>query len=80
VKFIGFDGNNESELMGIARFLIDDMERFTSFKGRELNSHMPTRSMYRRMLSVFEPIRKTLVGVELSADQLITILNAKKYP
>jgi uncharacterized protein YfbU (UPF0304 family) len=80
VQFTGFDGNNESEHMGIARFLIEQMNRFQLFKGRELNSHMPTLGTYRRMLQVFEPMRKTLVGAELSADQIIAILKAKMYP
>jgi len=80
VKFPGFDGNNESELMSIARFFVEKMDRFSEFKGGSFNSHMPTVAMYRRMLGVFDPLRKTLVGVDLSADQLIAILKSMKYP
>lgn len=32
VAFHGFDGNNESSQLSIARFLIDDMGRFSRFK------------------------------------------------
>lgn len=79
VKFIGFDGINESEHMGIARFLIEQMKRFEQFKSRELDSHMPTLVTYRRMLQVFEPLRKTLDGTNLNADQVIAILRAKMH-
>ena len=79
-RFLGFDGNNEAQLIGIARFLVDDMDRFTTFKKREMNSHMPTVEGYSRMLSVFEPIRKTLDGHGLSLAQLVKVLNARRYP
>lgn len=81
VKFRGFDGNNESEYMSIARFLVDDLERFTHFAGRAaLNSHMPVVGGYRRMYQVFERIRPTLVGRELSAAEIIELLNARRHP
>jgi uncharacterized protein len=73
-KFFGFDGNNESTLMGIAQFMVQDMGRFSKFKNREFNSHMPTRGSYARMYALFEPMRKTLVGRELSADELVILL------
>ena len=76
VKFIGFDGNNETEYMGIARFLVEKMDRFTRFKGREMNSHCPIIDAYARMFTVFEPIRKTLIGRKLSTDEIISILKA----
>lgn len=79
VKFVGFDGNNEAELMSIARFLIDDMGRFSEFKGREMNSHAPSVGRYRRMLGHFEPMRATLDGVSLSADQLIALLKITRH-
>jgi uncharacterized protein YfbU (UPF0304 family) len=77
VKFLGFDGNDESEYLGVARFMIEKLGRFTCFKDRDLNAHMPTLDIYRRMLAVFEPIRSTLVGKELNADQLISILKSR---
>lgn len=80
VKFYGFDGNNETNLMSIARFFVEKMNRFSRFKKREMNSHSPSREVYQRMLSVFEPMRKDLIGHGLNADQLIKILNAKKWP
>ncbi len=79
VRFAGFDGNNETSHMSIAHFLIEQMNRFSQFKGRELNSHMPTHATYRRMLTVFEPMRAGLVGTELDANQIIRILKAKMH-
>ena len=80
VRFVGFDGNNEGEHMSIARFLVEKMERFSRFKGRDLNAHMRTLEAYRRMVSAFEPIRRTLVGHGLSASQVISILQAWTRP
>jgi len=80
VEFRGFDGNGESEYIGIARFLIDHLDRFTKFKGRELNAHLPTIDTHRRMLSVFGPIRRTMAGRELAADEIIEILQAMMHP
>lgn len=76
VCFDGFDGNNEIEYLGVTRFLIDDLARFSRFKGRDLNSHSPRVHRYGRMLRIFEPIRATLVGHRLSATQVIEILKS----
>ncbi|MGK9234757.1 YfbU family protein [Inquilinus limosus] len=79
VKFLGFDGNNEHEHMAIAHFLINDLDRFSSFERRGLNSHMRTLDMYRRMYSIFEPIRSSLHSRNLNANEIIEILKAKKH-
>ena len=76
-KFAGFDGNNESELMSIAHFLVEKMNRFSNFKGRDFNSHSPSIARQRRMVAAFEPIRATFdLGRQLSASQIIEILEA----
>lgn len=80
VRFSGFDGNNEGELFSIARILIDDMDRFTNFKGRDLNSHAELRSNYARMYEVFEPIRATLHMGGMSPSQVIDVMKAKLHP
>ncbi|PKP76449.1 YfbU family protein [Parvibaculum sp.] len=77
VTFAGFDGNNEGEHRSVAQFLIDDLGRFSRFKGRDLDSHSTSVPAYRRMLSVFLPIRPNLVGRELSASEIIEMLQAK---
>lgn len=78
LKFPGFDGNNECEYISITRFLTDQLDRFTRFKGRNLNSHMPSVSGYRRMYEAFEPIRRTMIGRMLSVNELGKILNARR--
>ena len=80
-RFDGFDGNNETEHLGIARFLIDDLGRFTNFKGRELNSHLPlSLEGYRRMLAVFLPLRPSLGPDDLTAGQIIQLLRERLHP
>lgn len=80
VSFLGFDGNNESTHRSIALFLVRDMDRFSDFKGRELNSHMPLLDAYRSMLRVFLPMRATLTGGGLSVAQIIAVLKARERP
>ena len=77
VKFRGFDQKYEPEYSAILRFLIDDMGQFTAFKGRDFYTVGFRMVGYRRMLEIFEPIRPTLVGVELSALQIINLLKAE---
>lgn len=79
-KFIGFDGNNETEYMATAMFLVNELERFREFNGRNFNSHCPSVDGYKKMLSVFEPIRKTLSYEPLNVKQLTAILNEKNHP
>lgn len=74
-KFAGFDGNNESTLMSIARFIVEKMDRFSRFKGRDFNSHAPTAERYRRMAAAFAPMRVGLgFGRELGVDQIIELV------
>lgn len=79
-KFEGFDGNNESEYMSIAMFFVNDLDRFSEFKGRSFNCHHQSIGMHKRMLEVFTPIRKQLSHKSLSVDQLTKILQAKTHP
>ncbi len=79
IKFNGFDGNNESRYFGIANFLIQKLDRFTNFKDRYLNSHMQVIGGYRRMHLAFEPMRRMLVGQSLSLEQLVEILNSRRF-
>lgn len=80
VRFPGFDGNNESEYLGIARILIDDMGRFSRLKGRDLNSHIPLVPAYSRMYEAFEPMRASLGSTRtLSPDQVIAILKKMRH-
>jgi uncharacterized protein YfbU (UPF0304 family) len=75
VSFAGFDAN--ARHYGVARFMIDDLHWFPRFKGRDINSQgvVPIQC-YRRMLQVFLPIRKKLMGRTLASAEIIRILEA----
>lgn len=79
-KFRGFDGNNKSGYVGVARFLIKDLSRFSDFGDRDLDAHMPTIETHKRMLTVFRPIRAGLLGRLMTADELIDVLNEQVHP
>jgi uncharacterized protein YfbU (UPF0304 family) len=76
VKFPGFDGNNESEYISATRFLVESLDRFQHFKGRDFNAHMPTLDGHRRMLKVFDPILKRVLNKDFSAAQIKEVLAA----
>jgi hypothetical protein len=76
-KFIGFDGNYESEYMGIASHLVNRMDRFQRFKGRSLNSHMPVVARYAKMTRLFQPMRAGLGmrgSMSLSLSEVVKLL------
>lgn len=79
-KFMGFDGNNEAEYMSTASFFVNHLDRFTEFKGRDFNSHMPTVDAYRRMLQPYLAVRHKLAQGPLSVDDLIAILSEQTHP
>lgn len=76
-SFLGFDGNNETEHMGIARFMIDHLGRFERFKDHKmgLNSHIPVLGRYLKMVRKFEPIRAKLVGRRMGLNELKVLLS-----
>ena len=80
-KFMGFDGNYETEHMSIARYLVEHLDRFGSFKRRDFNSHVPLVERYNRMYRLFEPMRPSLIGNNLlSVRQLTDLLKAEASP
>lgn len=78
-KFPGFDGNNESDYLSAAHFMVERLGRFADFKGRVNNSHMPTLDGYTRMLEAYERYESMTFG-ERSADELIDLLKARWHP
>ena len=77
--FRGFDGNNESEYMSFARFLINQQGKFSEQqdylrKNDNLNSHMPLVQTYKAMLRKWEEMDKRM---SLSVDEAISILDAR---
>ena len=80
LRFPGFWGNGEGEHLGIAYHLIDRLDRFTTLKGRSLDSHAPMLDVYERMLAAFEPIPRKLMGRDMTVDEVATVLSAMTHP
>ncbi|WP_236235026.1 YfbU family protein [Pseudomonas tohonis] len=78
--FPGFDGNNEAELRSIVSILVDDLGRWSTFKGRNTNSHAGTADGYRRMLPVYNDVANGGYGFTPTVDQLAAILNERVHP
>lgn len=76
-KFRGFDGNNESEHMSTASFLVNKLDRFEEFKGRSFNSHSRVIDVYQRMLPKFEKMR---ANFPLNHNQIVELLNSQIHP
>ncbi len=82
-QFHGFDGNEEGEYLGVARMLIDHLDRFAEFSGRDLNTHHNTTGHYESMLAAFERVKEARsLGLyeRADADDLIAVLNAPYEP
>lgn len=77
--FPGFDGNEEGEFSSIATFLTEHLDRFTRFKGRICDSHIPSVPRYRRMYQVFETVQPALFDRRLTVNELAQILNAGSH-
>ncbi|QSH41220.1 YfbU family protein [Lentisphaerota bacterium ZTH] len=78
-KFKGFDGNNECDFMGYAKFFVSEQRFVETHEIRkgidDFNSHMPAIGKYQRMLSVFNNFEGDH-AFELSKDIVLKILNA----
>jgi len=80
-RFPGFDGNNESEYMSAAAFMIDKLGYYEDFADRgHLNSHSPTVEIFDRMKPAYDEAWEESGFESLNVDQLIKILNSKKHP
>jgi uncharacterized protein len=77
LEFTGFDGNHEIEHRNVALFLIEKMNRYSIFKGRDLNSHSPSLDQHRNMLRIFKTIRPRLDGRRMRAGEIISVLKVR---
>jgi hypothetical protein len=75
LKFPGFDGNNEAELLAYARYYVEDLGRFSRLGITYLNSHSPVIEMYQRMLEEYRKVQYTV-----KKDDVIRILAARIHP
>ena len=76
--FAGFDGNNETQYMSFARFLIEKQGKFSEQeqylrKNDNLNSHMPMIGKYKKMLEKAKSIESIW---NMSVEDALEILNA----
>jgi uncharacterized protein YfbU (UPF0304 family) len=81
VSFPGFDGNGgDYDGYSTARILIEELGRWSSFKGRDLNAHMPMADVYERMLDASRALGKGDYEYEYSVEEMAEILNARIHP
>ena len=78
-RFPGFDGNHEAEYLSIARFLIEDLDRYQEFRSRYLNAHRPTTDQYKRMLAIYNDVVAQSNDGVLDEEQLGHVLNASGH-
>lgn len=79
VTFSGFDGNQESGLYSFTNFLVEDQGKYEylSLGSDGLNSHMPMRSAYERMVEAWEESEDKY---NLSEQDLERIVQAGVHP
>lgn len=71
----GWDGNNETQYMGIVKMLTTRLNRHPYFADRaDLNSHMPTLQQKRRIADRYRAIRSEVSNQDLSESQIIHVL------
>lgn len=78
VEFLGFDGNNETEMMAFAQALADRRLYEEMLGKRVKNSHMPTTDLYRRMLTQYVKLGKP--RYPMSAATIKQIIAARRHP
>jgi uncharacterized protein len=76
--FRGFDGNNETEYMGFARFLINEQGKFSEqqpylAKNDTLNSHAPMINKYRNMVNKWQELGRKY---QLNKQEILHILES----
>ncbi|HEY9682948.1 MAG TPA: YfbU family protein [Oculatellaceae cyanobacterium] len=74
VKFEGFDGNNESQQLGFAKFFTRDGDKYKELQ--IFNSHFPTLQRYRKMLAEWERMGRK---PQLTKEQIESILDAGTF-
>lgn len=81
VSFPGFDGNGgDEDAYGTAHVLINQMGRWSDFKDRDLNSHMPMNDTYQRMLESLHQMNKNYSEYYFSPDEIVKLLTARIHP
>lgn len=79
VRFLGFDGNG-GDGYSIANILINDLGRWSSFYGRDLNSHAPMSDAYARMLDTLAGLNKGTMDYAFTVEETAQLLNSMTHP
>lgn len=74
IQFSGFDGNNEGDYMGFARFLVEKMSLYDEQKGAKFNSHCPMLNTYNRMLETY----KAVAAADLQSSNHLSLSGLQK--
>lgn len=70
----GFDGNHDPH-SGVAHTFVDQLNRFSEYKDRLVDSHsQATLPMYRSVKEIYDHVMPEVAGDGLSYEQLKTIL------
>jgi uncharacterized protein YfbU (UPF0304 family) len=78
VKFPGFDGNNEAELLLFARALSQNGNYAETIGKDAKNSHMPTTAMYQRMIVEWKNLGEPRFPI--SRENILRITGARTHP
>jgi uncharacterized protein len=78
LNFPGFDGNNESELLGFANALQKHASFGSTIGQPAKDSHIPTTDIYERMIRKWEELGKP--RFPYSREHIIAILEARIHP
>lgn len=73
--FVGFDGNEEPHY-GVATMLVENLDRFTEWADRDLNSHHITLDRYRAMKRVYDDQPRGQFGI-LELPAILAVLSAR---
>ncbi len=71
--FEGFDANNEGRHLSIARFLVNELDRYPELKDAVVNSHSPLLAYYAPIVDAVISIKADLLHGTFTTDQLIAI-------
>lgn len=77
VKWPGFDGNNEIELLGFTNALRENDQYAFLMPNGAVNSGIQTSHMYIRMLSAWKSIGKPH---SMTPEQVATVIAARRHP
>lgn len=75
-KYLGYDGNNETDHYSATEMMVESLDKFGEFFGREHNSHLPTAQTYRQMVHEFKRVDLGHGGRTLTPSEVAGIVNA----